>query len=266
MINISATNRCKLFEAIAQQIWEHVIFNHSAGEDISEIGITKDILACIKTNYYHTQNFGVWASRSLKEIDFGGDLDIFVETQKGRFVWYALQAKALKISGSYDKISSLHGGEYQWEKLERLQNLSGCFAKYLFYNGVENFIYTGNDKCNRLFDQTEFGCSLVDIENIKKISLSITEPKFIDFHPYFAQPWRVIVCCKHDISKVQTYSLEEVQSSVAKRTQIIGNENIVSSTGFIDDNTINILDNLNDEVDRKVEYQIVVRNTTSWQT
>ncbi|MDR0833382.1 MAG: hypothetical protein LBN93_04245, partial [Candidatus Symbiothrix sp.] len=93
----SKTTRCALFQEIASEIWYEIIYHHQVGVNVPEIGITNRIIAKL----LHNKNCGVWANPGYKEDEFGSDLDIFVETTTGSFVWYALQAKVLKKDGCY---------------------------------------------------------------------------------------------------------------------------------------------------------------------
>ena len=172
MINLSATNRCKLFEEIANSIWTHIIHNQRVSVNVSEIGITMDIIASIRTHSTSIPNFGVWANPGYNENVFGSDIDVFVETKMGQYIWYALQAKVLAKSGRYRDIKTKRAGEYQWKKLDRLSAVSGCISKYLFYNGVSNYHHFGFDTCNRSFDEKQFGCSIVDTNKVENVCLS----------------------------------------------------------------------------------------------
>jgi hypothetical protein len=79
MRNLAATNRCHLFEDIADEIWAHVIYNHRAGMDVSEIGITKDIIAAIRNHFNSIPNFGVWSNPGYNEDLHGSDIGTTLE-------------------------------------------------------------------------------------------------------------------------------------------------------------------------------------------
>lgn len=265
MYPISETNRCHLFIRIAEEIWQHIIYNHNAGINVSEIGITKDIIALIRTHFKTVPNFGVWANPGFKESIYGSDIDIFVETNTGDFVWYALQAKALQLNGTYSDMAGIRNGEYQWQKLEKLEELSGCITKYLLYNGVENYHFRGTDKCKNPFDETQFGCSLVDKDIVKSVSLSKT-PTFYDFYPKDAQPWRVIVCCLQDTTKNTLLNLSQIKRAINYYPESFGNTNILNekeSGKKSNDYEENAINTFSEKVGRKPHYRIVVRTTKS---
>lgn len=48
----------------------------------------------------------------------------------------------------------------------------------------------------------------------------IENPRFEDFHPAYAQPWRVLVCCYHDTAGYTLYSIDEIEESNAIFTPI----------------------------------------------
>src|SRR5687768_1323185 len=113
MYRLEATNRCHLFELIAKEVWDSIVHNHRTGVPRSEIGITDDIVAVIRRHHNENDNFGVWANQATNEERYGGDIDIFVETEINQFLWYALQAKILKVDGRYERLIE----KRQWQKL-----------------------------------------------------------------------------------------------------------------------------------------------------
>jgi hypothetical protein len=219
--NLSGTLRCKCFENISSDIWHKVIEAHNVGYDLDERGITDFVIVQL-LNYYHSKikNFGLYTQKGWKESENGGDIDVFVEVQPDKYVWFALQAKVLKLENQYPTDTIRHcnsSGEWQWDLLKNLEKNSGCKAYYLFYNGRKNAdIKLLGDKCSRSFDISQFGCSLVEPEIVKKIanrtngSRGYLSPSFEDFHPQYAQPWRILTCCKHDYSNSSVYSLVDI--------------------------------------------------------
>lgn len=268
MINLAATNRCSLFEDISEEVWQHLIHNHSASMDVSEIGITKDIISSIRNHSNRIPNFGVWANPGYNENVYGSDMDVFVETTTGNFVWYALQAKALRTNGRYQDMAGIRNGEYQWDKLNRLSTLAGCITKYLLFNGVSDYTYSGRDFCNRNFDQRKFGCSLVEPSKVEEISL-LRNPSFRDFHPTHAQPWRIIVCCTQDTTKTTLFNLQQVRNAVSSYPAVSGNTNVLGqgndSNNVNSDNSnqnSNAINNYSESVNWTPYYRVVIRTTT----
>ncbi len=184
---------------------------------VNEPGKTNDIVAEIRDSILADNNIGIWANNGFKEIDHGSDLDVFVETRPGIFVWWALQAKVLMRDGTYKKVKDLHGHEYQWDKLDRLEERAGCFSRYLLYNGIADYEHTNVlDGCNRAFSADQYGCSLVETAAFKHIALSKV-PRFRDFHPHHAEPWRIIPCCLVSTQRddLTYYSIGQVKDSVS---------------------------------------------------
>ncbi|SDL36081.1 hypothetical protein SAMN04488034_103312 [Salinimicrobium catena] len=265
MLKISSTNRCKLFESISEEIWNKVIYNHSTGINVSEIGITNDIIATIRYHHKKIPNFGVWSNPGYKEIDNGSDIDIFVETSSGNFIWYALQAKVLKLNKKYLGTADIKKNEYQWNKLQRLEVQAGCIGKYLFYNGIIDYSYFGSDSCNRKFKESQFGCSLVDPEDVEKIAIK-RNPTFYDFHPHYSIPWREIVCCKHDLSRYTLFNVTQIKRAVDYYQIAFDDTNILDEEDMIErsnDLSLNAIRQLSEINNRTADFKIVVRRTDS---
>ncbi len=269
MSYLSNSRRCKLFEEIANNTWKHVIRNHSTGVQVSEVGKTNDIVAEIRASHLADNNIGVWANPGHLEIENGSDLDIFVETKVGMFVWWALQAKVLKRDGTYKGLTTLHGREYQWDKLRRLSEQTGCFSRYLLYNGLADFRMYMDDQCNRRFDEDQYGCSLVRLDDMEAIALDRV-PRFRDFHPIYAEPWRIIPCCYINPSrlKTQTYSLAQIQDSVKYYEAAKGNpelfetgETMIDPKG--NDIAIDAINKFSEEHGREPIARMVLRSTAA---
>jgi len=220
-----ASDRCLLFQNIATEIWHKIINAHDVGVNTPEIGITADIITNIlQYSKYHKENFEIYARNSWNEKLYGSDIDLFVETEAGKYIWFALQAKVLKTNKKYESLKDgydvVNSPIYQWEKLTTLERITGCIPYYLFYNGVEDYRYEGLDKCGKPFRQEQFGCSIVKPIDVQRISMlrrengSFITPTFTDFHPNLAQPWRTLVCCLHDLSKLKHYTYAEIVESI----------------------------------------------------
>lgn len=265
MRNLAATNRCNLFKDIADEVWAHVIYNHSARTEVSEVGVTNDIIAAIRNHYNRIPNFGVWANRGYNEIIHGSDIDIFVETTVGNFVWYALQAKVLKLNGRYDDMATIRGTNRQWDKLNELSEKTGCISRYLLYNGVAHYHYLGSDNCHSSFHETQFGCSLVDTKTVEQIAL-LRNPTFCDFHPKHAQPWRVIVCCVQDTKNNTLFNVSQIKDAIGNYPVSSGNTDILTQDNVgqkLNDLNVNVINQFSESVGRNPFYRMVIRNTTS---
>lgn len=275
MYPLHKTKRCTLFEKIASDTWRDLIADHSVGIQVNEPGTTNRIIAQIRRSTLAFPNIGVWANNGFLEKYFGSDMDIFVETTKGRYVWWALQSKVLRLNGSYEGVSTPHGTEYQWNKLNRLANIAGCEVRYLLYNGVAAYSHKGIDNCNRDFNEDQFGCSLVKTKDVERIALTKT-PTFNDFHDSLAQPWRIITCCpynpinqnkrKNDSENKIYYSLSQIREAVeyypevGENFEIIYDEKEKEPVNELPLDAINIF---SESIERKPAFRLVVRSTSS---
>ncbi|ULQ58328.1 hypothetical protein KJS94_08985 [Flavihumibacter rivuli] len=265
---VQLSNRCKLFESIAANTWNKIIRNHHTGNQAREIGLTSDIVSEIEDNRLSFPNIGVWAVEARNERTHGNDMDIFVETTTGQFLWWALQAKVLNLDGTYHDIATFRsGGEYQWTKLNRLLAASGCVVRYLLYNGSANYHYYGNDICIRNFNEDQFGCSLVKATDVERLALA-GPVSFHDFHPELAQPWRIITCCLFDTKKEKAtyYSAAQVREAVGIYPNSFGNTTILDSANDNskpNDFSVNAINDFSSSAERIPAYRIVIRSTTS---
>jgi|GEM_PF-1709033 len=219
MKELHETKRCGLFKEIAESTWNRIIEAHEVGVDLPEIGITADILVKILQFSKSTlPNFDVFAKKGWNEKIYGSDIDVFVEVGSGLFVWFALQAKVLKKENRYTTLRDTSDTVMQWEKLVLLESRTGCKGYYLLYNGLKSFRFLGQDCCPIPFDQSQFGCSLVEPAVIKhfaerKKGKRYVNPSFEDIHPDYAEPWRVLVCCKQRNPERTLYLLKEILES-----------------------------------------------------
>ncbi|CAM3835871.1 hypothetical protein AQAU111925_08245 [Aquirufa aurantiipilula] len=268
MLLVQLSNRCKLFESISTDTWNKIIRNHRTGNQAREIGLTSDIVSEIEDNRLSFPNIGVWALEARNERTHGNDMDIFVETATGQFLWWALQAKVLNLDGTYHDIATLRSGrEYQWTKLNRLSAASGCVVRYLLYNGLADYLFNGKDICSRKFDEDQFGCSLVKTNDIERLALA-GPVSFHSFHPKLAQPWRIITCCLFNPNKEEAtyYSSAQIREAVGLYPYSIGNKatlDLPSVDTKLNDFSVNAINDFSVSAERKPAYRIVIRSTTS---
>ncbi len=205
---LHSTKRCELFNELSEVIWDEISDYHQLGCDSDESGITKYILREFKRFSSNViRNFQLYAKPGYKESIYGGDLDVYLGIGWGQYRWFAMQAKLLKHNGIYDTMKdgySASNQSYQWDKLAHLEGVSGCTSLYLFYNGSNHgFKYSGNDRCHQSFDEKQFGCSVVETSMIKSDMEKRMKknpyhnPRFTDYHPSIALPWRELICCPH---------------------------------------------------------------------
>lgn len=215
-----SSNRCDLFKDIAEDVWIRVIRAHDVDVDLSEIGITSDILVDIlQFSKYRFANFDVYAKEGEDEDIFGSDIEVFVETKPGEFRMFALQAKVLKKNNRYTTLRDSSDGIMQWDKLRMFETVTGCKGYFLLYNGKYNWTHIGKDACRQTFTQDEFGCSLVDLKTIEKLATRksargrFVNPRFEDIHPEHAQPWHILTCCKFPTNNYKVYNIDEIIAS-----------------------------------------------------
>ena len=221
-LDVKDTQRCKLFEGIAAKVWDDINYHHNVKIDMPEIGITSRIVADILTYRQNFEkNFDVYARKAYDENTFGGDLDIFVETDPNRYRWFALQSKVLKWNKKYDTVRYSGKTFQQWESLKILEQMTGCKGYYLLYNGMNTLhsLKMKTDSCYRMFAEEQFGCSIVKLKDVEKIGNKkysngdFITPSYSDIHPIYAQPWRILVCCYLDKSeeRQKMFSLQEIE-------------------------------------------------------
>lgn len=233
-MNLICSGRCDLFQTIASKVWNRIIDAHDVGVNLREEGITYDILVeILRFSKYHNGNFDVYAKPGYDEKIYGSDMDVFVETSKNKYRWFALQAKILKSNNKYNTLRDGYSASipsYQWDKLRLLESVSGCRAFYLLYNGKErpsNYDFKETDYCNRPYTEDQLGCSLVTVPIIEKLGLKknhggtkFINPTYEDIHPRHSQPWRTLVCCMLDKTEEILYAKAEVDSYNSKFTPI----------------------------------------------
>lgn len=272
-IRIEETLRCKLFESIASKVWNDINRHHKVKMDMPEIGITAQIIVDILTYRVNfEQNFDVYVNKAFKESLYGGDIDIFVETDPNRYRWFALQAKALKHNKKYDTIRYDNKTRQQWESLRILESMTGCKGYYLLYNGIHttHSLKLNKDSCYRMFADEQFGCSLVKLNKIEEIanqkhsSGNYKTPGYYDFHPDNAQPWRTLVCCYLDKGEERQtlYAIEGIEED-SKNYYPAQEDFIIERDKPLDDsfNPKNEISVARKEANWNSDYRIVIKRT-----
>lgn len=267
------TCRCHLFEQIAADVWKRIIRAHQVGRDLVETGITaeiiSDILQYTRTSY---PNFDVYAKSSWNEAEYGSDMDVYVETKKDQYKWYALQAKILKANGTYTSLRDSSDGIMQWDKLRLLEGLGGCQGYYLLFNGVDNWCYNGADHCNNQYDELQFGCSIVKIEYIENVGQKKTangqykNPRFMDLHPTLAEPWRILTCCRQNTGGFTLYTKNQIINSDPKFKKMLTPQDLYSINENIEEprqpNIENPIANASREANWMPDIKLIINRTT----
>jgi hypothetical protein len=194
----------------------------------------------------------------INEANNGGDIDIFIKTEKNKFLWYALQAKVLKIEGRYERLIA----KSQWKSLANLQNSSGCIPFYLFFNGIDKKAGTNEDCCKHEISEKQFGCTLVDIDKVAKIATDRSYPRYTDFYPKNGHPWRELVCCMARRREGTLFSLRQIQNTVSYYSGDVNSEIIFrgADTDEIYGDNITAIRNSNTRYDRNPSHNFVIRS------
>ena len=237
---------CRLFKKLSKDVWNKVIRTHAVNLDPREIGITTDLITEIL--HFHTENkknISVYAKEGKNEGTYGSDMDVFVEVIPGLFRWYALQAKVLKKDKKYN-FKSDPEKKAQWERLEYMEQETGCLAYYLLYNGMENRAFKNlKNECGKGFKTKEFGCSLV---SLNKVASAVREEKskrihFDVFHPLDAEPWHILACCPKRSNDIVLYELDDIKKAKWNYKEL-------SKTGVLSNNFNSNNSKLTNEMER----------------
>lgn len=257
------TNRCKLIKDVSKEIWDDIIEMHSTGQDSSEIYYTKKLISRILS---HTTalNYSIWAREPGMEKNWGCDIDIFIERGVNDFILYAFQAKLLKLGQVYSDLDRFTNGSYQYQKLLNYGYVNECYTNYLFYNGVANYHYSGTNKCDTKFDESQFGVSYVDISKIKSVIGNRVNWNFQYFHPCFASPLSELVCCRNKkLKNIKSYGYQEIMKKIENYPKFNRQDVEAHFEKVISYNSDKEFDNSDQKSKREAEIVIVIRNTTS---
>jgi len=252
------TNRCTLIKNVSKQFWDDIIELHSTGQDSSEIYYTKKLISQI-LSHTRSLNYSIWAREPGMEHIWGSDIDIFIERGVNDFLLYAFQAKLLKLGQVYSDLNRFTNGSYQYQKLLDYGNENNCFTNYLFYNGVENYKYTGKNKCNTEFEENQFGLSYISVQSIISVINNRANWNFNYFHPDLASPLSELVCCKNSKRpNIKSYDYKEILEKL-ENYSLLKKEDVENYFESINNEEIADKKNLK----RVAEIIIVIRNTTS---
>lgn len=206
------TAYCQLLQDIAEEVWEIISRSRRTNTHFPEIGITAYVISRLKDKAGATPGIGIWSAAGLLESIWGSDIDIFIEVQSNKYIWFACQAKVLYVNGEYSDLHKLFAHkEHQWTKLKRLQFFANCEPYYLLFNGGDEYNINSIDQCLRNFNTSQYGCSLVTLYDVE----NSTDPvSFGYFHPLKAQPWRILGCCELNNKHYKTYAAEQIEDAI----------------------------------------------------
>jgi hypothetical protein len=256
-------DRCKLFDKLATAVWNYIIRCHEVNVHAPEVGITNFLITEIRHHTKAMPNFDVYARNFIDEPTYGGDIDVFVEIEHNRFLWFAMQAKVLYQSRDYGKW--VKKGANQWDKLKKLETIVPVRPYFLLYNGLADYQYSGY-LCGQALDEKQFGCSMVDVHHVASFMSRKTpgyKPKFNDFHPESALPWRILTCCMQPYTKEELFTRDEVSQAFKSYTNLAeSHAKLIESqdelSRSLGDGKIG---NANSEVGREPDFAIVINRT-----
>ena len=210
-------------------------------------------------------NYSIWAREPGMEKIWGCDIDIYIERGVDDFILYAFQAKLLKNGQVYTNLDKNTKGLYQYQKLLNYGVNNQCFTYYLFYNGVANYSYTGNNKCGTQFNEDQYGLSYVNIDEIISVIENRANWNFHYFHSKHASPLSELVCCRNRKSlKTKSYNFKEIMLRLEDYTLSIEKNNVEDYfERIIRNNTDKDKESTDQKSERIAELVFVIRNTTS---
>jgi hypothetical protein len=228
---IHRTSVSKLFEDIAQDIWESLGKRHRLKVSWGETSVTDEILYKVAAAIDNYPDIKVELYKSFKEYRFGHDLDLFVEVAANQYIWFALQAKVMSYpSREYKAIldrklkrdGSVHR-DYQWRLLLRGQKAKLWSPFYLFYNGIAD---------KNLSNKRSYGCSVMSVDDfclhscdengepfVKPEGKGLIVPSFASYHEApnnIAHPWHHLVLYAEDFHNQAGTRLYTYEESRAK--------------------------------------------------
>lgn len=88
-------------------------------------------------------------------------------------------------------------------------------------------------------------------------------PKYEDFHPDYARPWRELVCCTYHRKRGTVYTLEQVRDAVALYDKIENAEIIDRGLNFnnVQEGNTAAITEANAAVERQPKLSLVIRTT-----
>lgn len=217
--HLQGLNQCELFEFIAQYIWDEVADNNKRGNRVDENGYTKNSLISLIQSYMElNQTNKVFAQTSSDEVTRGGDLEVYVEIDRGQYLRFILQAKTLKGDGLYHGVNRDAGSTKtkQWDALKNYSKTARSIPLYLFYNGIQNPSIPNSKDCNGDYSYKQLGCAIESPDEVISQFNTNNNLGFINNNVVFGKPWRKIPCCLEEWRKqiktdnLKLYSPQEI--------------------------------------------------------
>lgn len=207
-------SKCDLFQQISQQVWDEISKNHNRGNRLNEEGITRSTVIGLIQDYTESRRIiNVFAQKAKKEVETGGDLEVYFAVDHGRFRRILLQAKLMETDGCFEHLDRDSGstGRKQYDTLTSFAKKVESDAYYLMYNGYRGYKVTGSD-CSGTYNEGQLGCAILEVGKIKDhCEKNLTGKMGNGSNPKpFGKPWRQLSCCNQLHTKTKLYSPEEI--------------------------------------------------------
>lgn len=207
-------SKCDLFQQISQQVWDEISKNHERGNRLSEEGITRGtVLSLVQDYAVSRRNINVFAQKAKKEVETGGDLEIYFEVGQGMFKRILLQAKLMEPEGCFEHLDRDSGStrRKQYDTLISYAKKVESDAFYLMYNGYSGYKVTDFD-CSGTYDEGQLGCAILSASEIKDYCEKNHTGKMGETsNPKpFGKPWRQLSCCNQPTTNTKLYSPAEI--------------------------------------------------------
>lgn len=198
----------------------------------SEKTITENLLYYIVKYVEIFQNLRIIVQEAYNEPTNGNDLLVYLQLNEKLYYPIAIQAKRIYADGKYH---ALKGKYNQLQNLKNYARKIGGIPMYLLYNFIDMPAYSSQNYSMN-YSLNQFGCSLINASDVEQICLfinlhgekSLKLRHFNDFHPKYAYPWCMLVCCPEETKSIKSfkdifrvnqsydvkgYSLNELQST-----------------------------------------------------
>lgn len=236
-----------LYKNISIDTWDRLEFTNKTKSKFSEITITENILYTIDKYRIENSDDSIQMYESKDESTNGNDLEVYIELEKDKYIFLAIQAKKLYIdSQKYKAITHKVDSQYQIDLLLNYAKLKEGIPLYLLYNYAPNFIH----KNKKLY-----GCSILKADYIYKKfypnkSTKWKIPTFKQLHTKNAIPLFILgrLRCFKNFIKSNYPTLKKYKVSELVDNTWVKVENIVIHTGKFEQLLIR-------DIDYKVEQK-----------
>lgn len=213
---------------------------------IDERGINDHLVFSI-AEYCHKQGFAdvlIYKSRAPKtESKYGHDFDLYVECEKDRYAYFALQAKVMDFKGKY---AGFDTKKKQWEKMKEHEKKFKSKAYYIFYNGKylkSSMPLPPRTDCLGIPKMEEYGIGIVENDEVEKVAIKKSSIAFTDFFPQQMDAFRKLFYCScNDLGVTHLYSINDIDIK-PPYFQITSNSNSFEGEKYRDFNPERVLGN-----------------------